>query len=275
LDNVLIGLLGLSGVILVGGVALWATVAKEGRDVPAWIPWLTLIGGLGVLLSASSVLFNLQPPGFVNSALPTAPRVNGALVPPGSPIVLYQDDFTTDLGQWQIGSRAINGGYLTSTVVGGALVIDVSSSDRPLFEKLNPNTTSVTNVDLSVTSERLDGPADAAYGLFIRDDGRTSEIFYLINSQRQFSVFARDQRSGVFTALVPWTSHPSIKESGPNRMRIVAVDRQITVFANDTQLTSFAQDILHSGKSGVIIVLYSPNQTARFVVDDFRLVRAQ
>lgn len=58
-------------------------------------------------------------------------------------------------------------------------------------------------------------------------------------------------------------------------MRIVAVDRQITVFANDTQLTSFAQDILHSGKSGVIIVLYSPNQTARFVVDDFRLVRAQ
>jgi hypothetical protein len=277
--SALIILVGVSGIVLVGAITLWTTVASGSRPVSRWIKLVALCGGVGVLVGAT-LLFagGAMPPPDDIPLPPTAPPPG-----PGSPrtpnasggAVVYSTDFNDNDGRWALSPNDKIGASDRLTVQDGELLIEVRSGGGRYVTHVELDAQQLADVEVEAVLRRIDGPADMAYGLIFRNNADLGNIYFLVNSQRQFCVFAHIQGSGgSVISLVPWTSSNLINTDQPNKLKVVAKGRVISVWANDKALSTFEYDTVFAGSSGVLLTLYGPNESARVSVDYFRVSHA-
>lgn len=278
--NALIILVGISGIVLVGAITLWTTFASSSRPVSRWIKLVALCGAVGVLVGATAL--------FAGGALPPAdgsitPPPTAPLPGPGSPrtpnasggAVVYSTDFNDNDGRWVLKPNDKIGASNRLAFMDGELQIEVRSGGGQYVTLVELNAQQLADVEVEAVIRRLDGPADMAYGLIFRNNADLGNIYFLVNSQRQFGVFAHIQGSGESViSLVPWTSSNLINTDQPNKLKVVAKRNVISVWANDKALSTFDYDTVFAGSSGVLITLYGPNESARVSVDYYRVSHA-
>lgn len=278
--SVLIIIVGVSGIVLVGAITLWTTVASGNRPVSSWIKLVALCGGVGVLVGATALFTGgaLPPPSDDPGTAPTAPppAPGGPLSPNSSGgAVVYSTDFNDNDGRWRLNPTAKLGSSDNLTIKDGELLIDVRSGAGLYVTHVDLDAQQLADVEVEAVLKRVDGPADMAYGLIFRNNDDIGDVYFLINSQRQFGVFAHIHGSGEHViSLVPWTSSSLINTDQPNKLKAIAKGRVISVWANDKPLTTFTYDTVFAGSSGVLITLYGPNESARVSVDYYRVSHA-
>jgi hypothetical protein len=268
--------------MLIGTITVWATVANAGRPVSAGIKLLALLSGLGVFLFGLGLVSPL--PLLTNSggALPPTPNSLSPLSPSQAStrdpsLLVYSWDFTTDDAKWKAEACQKLGASQESAIESGRMIISIRSGAGQCAGRVKLNVPpDLSDVDVEATLQRLEGPASMTYGLIVRDHETLGDIYFLIGNDQQFGVFAHTHgASESITALVPWQRHPAIISEGPNKLRVVARERIISIYANDQALSTFDYNNVVAGSTGVIATIYEPNLTGSVAVDGFRVSRVR
>ncbi len=275
-----VGIFGVSGVILVGAVTIWASLASAGKAVPAWAKLSALIGALGLFVGAMS----LFSPALANEELIPVPPAT-TLVAPGPPaelpsegrgVTIYSSDFVNADGKWRLGPVSKMGSTESMQVTGdGKLGVDFRSGGGRYVLNLNVDTPAMLDSEIEAVIERLEGPSSMAYGLLFRSNDAVGQLYFLINSDQYFGVFVQNKDGNSMDRPVQWTRSSSINPTGPNKLKVITRGNSISVFANDQPLTTFEYNNQFSGSAGAYVILYEPNETGRILIDDFRVSRAR
>ncbi len=275
-ESAFVALVGASGVLLVGAITIWSSLASGNRKVPLWLKLAALLGAIGVFGFGAGML---RPGGepVVGGGPPTPPAVPGEPKKPnsGGGAIVYAWDFNSDDGRWLLDPASKLGSTESMRVADGKLQVDFRSGAGQYVNVIHADVPQLLDVEVHALLERLGGPDTMAYGLIFRDNNEQGNVYFLINGRRQFGVFAHVKGPNEHVdTLVPWTQSGVINSDAPNQLSVISLGRQISVFANNQPLTTFNYDPLFSGSAGVLVTLYGPNETGTIAIDDFRISRA-
>lgn len=276
-ESAFVALVGLSGVVLVGAITIWSSLANANRLIPLWLKLTALIGAIGVLGFGAGIVRPSTDPAIANEAPPTPPALPGEPKKPnnGGGAIVYAWDFNSDDGRWTLDPTSKLGSTELMRVADGKLQVDFRSGAGQYVNNIHADVPQLLDVEVNALLERISGPDTMAYGLIVRDNNEQGNVYFLINGRRQFGVFAHVKGANEHVdILVPWTQSGVINSDAPNQLSVIARGRQISVFANNQPLTTFNHEPLFSGSAGVLVTLYGPNETGTIAIDDFRISRA-
>jgi hypothetical protein len=282
--NELIGIFtGLSAVILIGAITIWASVANAGRPISAVVKLFALAGFLGVLLFGLGLIPPIPADGRPSDALPPTPPVgntpNSVLSssPLDSDVLVYSWDFTADDSRWRAQSCDKFGATQEARVESGRMIVAVRSGAGQCATRFILDAPpELADVDVESTLQRVDGPATMTYGLVIRKNDNIGDIYFLFGPNQQFGVFARNRgENDGMLPLLPWSRTESIAVEGPNRLRVVAKGKNVSVYINGQALSTFRYEDVIAGSTGVVTTIYEPNLSGSVSIDDFRVSRVR
>jgi hypothetical protein len=282
--NELIGIFtGLSAVILIGAITIWASVANAGRPISAVVKLLALAGFLGVLLFGLGLIPPVVADGRVSDPLPPTPPVGStpSSAAPESPldadVLVYSWDFTADDNRWQLQQCDKLGASQTSNIENGHMIVSIRSGAGQCATRFILDAPpELADIDVESTLKRVNGPDTMTYGLVIRKNDNIGDVYFLFGPNQQFGVFARTRSGGEsMLPLMPWSRSESISVEGPNRLRVVAKGKSISVYINGQALSTFRYEDVIAGSTGVVTTIYEPNLTGSVSIDDFRVSRVR
>lgn len=97
----------------------------------------------------------------------------------------------------------------------------------------------------------VEGPQAWTYGLIFRFKDENNFYLFLVGYNGDYVV---DKRvDGEWQRLQDWTISPALHASQANRLRVTCQGNQISVFANDTLLTTVIDDSFDTGSVGLYI----------------------
>ena len=274
--SIIVLLVGISGILLLGAITMWATITGAGKPVPRAIKLLALLGGVSLLVSGTGLIAPVNgADGSLNAAPPTAQAGLGLVTAQsGGGELIYSSDFSNDDGRWEMATTAKLGASESRQYSEGRLLVEFRSGAGQYVSHINVNASDLADVEVEGTLARQAGPENMAYGLILRRNRELGEIYFLVNSQNQFGVFSHVAGPGAkFDALVPWTNNGVINADTPNILRAVAKDRLLSVYANGRLLTTVENVPLFSGGTGVLVSLNKPNESGRVSIDDFKVTQ--
>ncbi len=117
---------------------------------------------------------------------------------------------------------------------------------------LSPFPEKAMNFDLSVDAELLQGEPAGGYGIYIRDwetgDGGFNQFRFLVADGWYAIEQSIEDRP---LALSQWTQHSSVRQSGVNRLRVVAQDGRLSFFINGVEVYKHTDAMPHMGDFGL------------------------
>ncbi len=282
--NELIGIFtGLSAVVLIGAITIWASVANAGRPISAAVKLLALVGFLGVVLFGLGLMSPIVSDGTASDPLPPTPPVNNtpnsvaSNSPLDSEVLVYSWDFTADDSRWRVQACDKLGATQEARVENGRMLVSVRSGAGQCATRFILDAPpELSDIDVESTLQRIDGPATMTYGLVIRKNDNIGDMYFLFGPNQQFGVFARARGGNEgMVPLLPWSRNESIATEGPNRLRVVAKGKNVSVYINGQALSTFSYDDVIAGSAGVVTTIYEPNLSGSVSIDDFRVSRVR
>ncbi len=176
------------------------------------------------LLLLALVLLALAAP------LPPAASAQGADVDlwrAGEPALA--DNFSRDSGQWTLDAgrdarRAISRGRLVVSVPEPELFRWAALDTADLYKDFY----------VEVDAEPLSGPADGMLGVVFRYTDADNFYAYLTSADGFYALIA--YVDGELDRLVDWSETDALEPGGRNTLGVLAVGRELAVFANDEEL---------------------------------------
>jgi hypothetical protein len=203
------------------------------------------------------------------SALPApAARGQGADVDQwrtGDPAV--SDNFSRNSGQWSVDT----GRDALRAISRGRLLINVPEED--LFRWATLDTGNLyKDFYVEVDAEPLAGPADGMMGIVFRYTDADNFYTFLTSADGYYALIAFVD--GEVDRLVDWSESDALDPGGENTLGVLAVGRELAIFANDEELERVTD---RSFAEGDIALLAGTNSDAGLEVafDDFGLWTGQ
>ena len=117
---------------------------------------------------------------------------------------------------------------------------------------LSPFPEKAINFDMSVDVELLEGTPQGGYGIYLRDwetgNGGFNQFRFLVAEGWYAIEQSIEDRP---LALSQWTQHSIVRQSGVNRLRVVAEDGQMTFFINGVEVYKHRDEMPHMGDFGL------------------------
>jgi hypothetical protein len=273
-----VGIFGVSGVVLIGAVTIWASLASAGKTVPLGIKLISLLGALGLIAGAVTMFL---PEGRLDDGIPQAPPTQDAVpVKPSAPISATPGTSVYDLKRddpsksWRMNPISKLGSAESMAVNNGEMDFDFKSGGGSYVLNLNLNAPELVNSEIEAVIERLGGPNTMSYGLLFRSNNQIGQMYFLINSDQKYGVFVHTKDSKTMADRIPWTFSSSIDPNGPNKLKVIAREKQVSIFVNDSLLNTFQVDQVFAGAAGAYVILYEPNETGRIRIANYRVAHA-
>ncbi len=140
-------------------------------------------------------------------------------------------------------------GEVDYTYDAGRYVIDTSATD---YIGLSPYPDEVKNFELSADVELLAGQATGGVGLYLRDfaqpDGGFNQYRFLISG----GWFAVEQSiDDMPLALATWAEHSAVRPGTANRLKVRALDGELTFYLNGVEVFRCADEHPRAGAFGL------------------------
>jgi len=183
------------------------------------------------------------------------------------PLVLY-DDFSADVNDWSSGDysdeliegnrQIADGQYLwEATAMGGVVWWSI------------PETSSVSDLYLTVEAQQTGGTTESQYGLLFRRVDRDNYYLFRIRDDGDYQF--RMRYEGEWQTLISWTESGTIQPGEVNQLTVVAEGSHFTFYINDQYVDEYDDSRLSSGQSGLLLGLDEESDTAIFEFDNFEL----
>ncbi|MBN2387068.1 MAG: hypothetical protein JXB85_08605 [Anaerolineales bacterium] len=144
--------------------------------------------------------------------------------------VNLNDDFSSNENGWPTGSSSEGCARQRTYILNGSLLSEVTPIRRCTLQ-LFPEIGRVTDFDVFVETQPIDGPEASSLGIVFRY--RNSENYYLfvVNSAaRTYAVF--HFRNDIRRTIIDWTPAIHIRRSGTNRLGVSARGTQAVFYIN-------------------------------------------
>jgi hypothetical protein len=131
----------------------------------------------------------------------------------------------------------------------GRYVVDTASTD---YIGLSPYPQQAKNFELSADVELISGQPTGGYGLYLRDyanpDGGFSQYRFLISG----GWFAVEQSiDDMPLALATWAEHSAVRAGAVNRLKVRALDGELSFYINGVEVYRCTDEHPHSGAFGL------------------------
>jgi len=168
------------------------------------------------------------------------------------PAALLFDDFSDPTSGWDEGvDEESTRGYRD-----GTYFINVSATDWMRWEVWGDN---FDDFALQVDAQQIAGDKDNAYGVLFRYVDGDNFYRFALSGDSYFSLFKQEQ--GEWIKVVDWRESVYINPIGEmNHLKVVCQGNQITLYANDRELTSVTDDSFEQGDVGMFAVAYDVPQ---------------
>jgi hypothetical protein len=273
-----VGIFGISGVVLIGAITIWASLAGASKPVPLIVKLTSLLGGLGLIAGAATLFI---PSTLADDSIPQQPPTPLAvpsqptqplLSTPGTPV--YDMTLEPDPSKsWHMRPVSKMGSTESMDARRGEMELDFRSGGGSYVLNLNLDAPELMDTEIEATIERRNGPDTMSYGLMFRSNNE-SQMYFLINSDQKYGVFMFNAESPTMVDRVPWTFSDAISANGPNKMKVIARGKEISIYVNDAQLTTFMVEREFAGGAGAYVILYEPNETGRLRIANYRVAHA-
>ncbi len=183
------------------------------------------------------------------------------------PIILY-DDFGADVNDWSSGDysdeliegnrQIADGQYLwEATALGGVVWWSI------------PETSSVSDLYLTVEAQQTGGTTESQYGLLFRRVDRDNYYLFRIRDDGDYQF--RMRYEGEWQTLISWTESSTIQPGEVNRLTVVAEGSHFIFYINNQYVAEYDDSRLSNGQSGLLLGLDEESDTATFEFDNFEL----
>jgi TolB protein len=237
------------------GLPAGANIPVKTAGPPA-LAWFA--GGFILLLflGAAIVLyfiFGRSQPEQVDVDPAASPNIPATDAPapnqPADLTLVYEDDFDDSASGWDDAFDA----YTTKQYGNNRYQIEVTTSNLVAWGLANRD---VADFEVEVEAKFEDGGQSNGYGLLFRFQDR--ENFYRFDISGDGYYLLSKFVQGEWSTIADWTASPAIKQGNtPNILKVAAYGPNITVWANDQQLTSFTDDSLPHGNFGFFAGTFS------------------
>lgn len=162
----------------------------------------------------------------------------------GASEALFVERFTPgEIGNWHIEGDALS----RTAVIDDQLIIEVNAPQTIQFTTLQdqPFDNFVAEVDV----RQLRGNLNSSFGILFRMQGPNQFYRFEITGEGNY-ILERRNADGTWTRFVEdWTPAEAINQgiNTTNRLKVTAVDRSITVYVNDIQLTQISDNLYANG----------------------------
>jgi hypothetical protein len=273
-----VGIFGISGVVLIGAITIWASLAGANKPVPLLVKLTSLLGALGLVVGAVTLF---APPSLADDGIPQQPPTPQALPSqptqpfvstPGIPV--YDLKLENDPSKsWRLKPISKMGSTESMDISNGEMQLDFKSGGGSYVLNLNLDAPELVDSEIEATIERRNGPNTMSYGLMFRSNNE-SQMYFLINNDQKYGVFMFNAENPAMIDRVPWTYSNAIDSNGPNKMKVIARGKEISIYVNDAQLTTFMVDRAFAGAAGAYVILYEPNESGRLRIANYRVAHA-
>lgn len=162
--------------------------------------------------------------------------------------VLYQDDFSADVGNWVLESDLdANASY-----VDGQLQLEITFPNLIAWAELVDH--KFDDFVLEVDATQLGGPDDNSYGIIFRMEDPSAYYRFDISGDGHYLVIRRDKEGGGqwVTITGDWLPSEAIhKGASTNKIKIVAQGSHLTFYVNGQQVAEADDDTYRSGAIGL------------------------
>ena len=172
--------------------------------------------------------------------------------------VLFEDDFSTDTGQWGL--------------IDGLAIADNQFSFRlttPSDYIWSVFDGDYGDVDYQVDTRKLGGTDNNSFGQIFRFQDADNFYAYEISSDGFYLVSKKED--GSWSTLIPWTASSVINKGGENQMAVIAQGSQFSFLVNGVQIDTVQDGAFGSGALGLLASSYDEPDVA--VAFDNVLVR--
>ncbi|MCU0510124.1 MAG: SH3 domain-containing protein [Anaerolineae bacterium] len=183
----------------------------------------------------------------------------------GEPTV--EDNFSRNTGQWTVDS----GREALSQIARGRLIISVPEEE--LFRWATLDTGALyTDFYVEVDAEPLAGPEDGMMGVVFRYTDADNFYAFITSADGYYALIA--YVDGELDRLVDWTETDALDAGAENRLAVLAVGRELALYANDEELDRVTDRAFSEGQ---IALLAGTNADGGFDVgfDNFGLWAGQ
>jgi hypothetical protein len=140
-------------------------------------------------------------------------------------------------------------GEVKYSYLDGRYLIDTSGTD---FIGLSPYPQEAKNFELSADVELVAGQPLGGFGVYLRDyanpDGGFNQYRFLISG----GWYAVEQSiDDMPLALATWAEHSAVRPGAVNRLKVRALDGELTFYINGVEVYRHADELPHSGAFGL------------------------
>ncbi|HKZ87081.1 MAG TPA: caspase family protein [Anaerolineae bacterium] len=264
------------------------------RIVPKWI-WIGAAGGVLLLLGT---LFAIAP-SLTPGPTPTQPFSATAVVPetttmlPGPPTdtrlpptlvqpirentypvewnVILGDSFDTNKNQWDTGTVDEPGNAAgTLQILNGKYRWEIQAN-RNYATIVSGSRTTDADFYASVDARQLEGSATCGYGLMLRENPAGLYQFGLLDSDRQFSVYAWDNTDETSRPLIGPAESAAIHPGEVNKLSVIAEGSHYRFFINDQPVGEMTDDQWDTGRVTLFTQLCKDGGSAVIEFDNVEL----
>lgn len=215
-------------------------------DRDACVPTGGFINALRPINLAKPLIEQAFNTEYAVAAEPTATPERSPISLPENPgEVLFQDDFSTDQGDWGIAQGI--------SIDGGQFNLRVDQPSNYVWSTIGPN---YADIDFQVDTEKLGGPDDNSFGQVFRFQDQKNFYTFEISSDGYYTV--NKYEDGVWNNLIDWTASPLINQGqAHNQISTIIQGNYYTFLINGVQVDSMTQDSPVEGGVGVIASSYA------------------
>lgn len=154
------------------------------------------------------------------------------------------DNFSRNTGQWSTdtGSDALR------RITRGRLLIDVPEADMFRWSILDAG--DYGDFYVEADASYVDGPADGIMGIVFRYTDVDNFYAFLTSADGYYALIA--YVDGELDRLIDWTETRSLEVEGTNTLGVLAVGRELAVFANDEELDRVTDRAFSAGSLALL-----------------------
>lgn len=158
--------------------------------------------------------------------------------------LIFEETFAPEqLGAWQIEGDSV----ARTAVIDEQLIIEIDAPQTVQYAALNEPF--FTNFILETEVRQLRGDPQGSFGLLFRMQGPDQFYRFEITGTGQF-MLERRNADGTWTRFLDdWTSSDAINQgiNATNRLKVIALERSISIYANDVLLHQISDNLYPSG----------------------------
>lgn len=211
-----------------------------------------LLVAIAVLVTMLACTF----PSVTNpTAEPPAPPVDTAVPPvePPASNVLFQDDFSSPDGPWDV----YNADYKTVDYYSGGFRLLVNEDQLDVWTEIHANLPADVSIEVDATT--IGGPEDNDFGVLCRyaevsEEGPYSFYFFIISSDGYATIARMVENEQVYMSDSGQMEPSSAILTGyaTNHIRADCIGTTLTLYVNDQFVMSVQDASLTSGSAGLI-----------------------